>query len=90
MSFLNWNCRGLGNLRIVKALEKVVNKEDPKIVFLMEIKPSRDWMKEVKERCNVKHGLIVPSNGSRGGLAMLWKEGVTLDVQTYSNDHIDA
>ena len=68
----------------------MVNKEEPIIVFLMETKSSREWMKKVKERCKMKHGLIVPSNGSRGGMAMLWKEGVKLDVQTYLDDHIDA
>ena len=67
---------GLGNLQTIKALKKVVNKEEPIIFFLMETKSSREWMKKVKERCKMKNVLIVPSNGSRGGMAMLWKEGV--------------
>lgn len=37
-------------------------------------------------RCMV----VVPSIHSRGGLALLWKEGVDLHVQTYSPHHIDA
>ena len=90
MSLLSWNCRGTGNLRTVKALEKVVNKEEPKIVFLMETKSKREWLEKVKERCKMKHGLIVPSDGSKGGLALLWKEGITVKIKTYSQDHIDA
>ena len=83
MSLLSWNCRGLGNLRTVKALEKVVKNEDPNIVFLMETKSDREWMELVKDRCKMKRGLIVPSNGSKGGLAMLWKEGIKVDVKTF-------
>ena len=38
----------------------------------------------------MKHGLIVPSEGKSGGLALLWKEGINEDVQMYSQSHIDA
>ena len=56
----------------------------------METKSNREWMEKVKERCKLKHGLIVPSDGSKGGLAMLRKEGITMEVKTYSQDHIVA
>ncbi|XP_075665642.1 uncharacterized protein LOC142635351 [Castanea sativa] len=81
---------GLGNLWSVKALEKVINNEDLIIVFLMETKSNREWMNNIKDKCNMKHGLIVPSEGKSGGLALLWKEGVTVEVQTYSQSHVDA
>ena len=90
MSLISWNCWGLGNLRSIKALEKVVSNEDPIIVFLMETKSNREWMGMVKDKCNMKHGLIIPSEGKSGGLTMLWKEGTTVKVQTYSQTHIDA
>ena len=61
MSLISWNCRGLGNLRSVKTLEKMVNEEEPIIVFLMEMKLNRDWMNKVKDKCNMKQGLVVPS-----------------------------
>ncbi|KAL0011877.1 hypothetical protein SO802_006985, partial [Lithocarpus litseifolius] len=87
---ISWNCRGLVNLRSVKALEKVVSNEDPIIVFVTETKSNKEWMEMVKDKCNMKHGLIVSSEGKSGGLAMLWKEGTTVEVQTYSQTHIDA
>ena len=90
MSLISWNCRELGNLRSVKALEKVINNEDLIIVFLMETKLSREGMSNIKDNCNMKHGLIVPSEGKSGGLALLWKEGVTVEIQMYSQTHIDA
>ena len=67
MSLLSWNYHGLGNQLIVNVLEA------PNIVFLMETKSDIEWMKKVWGKCDFKHGLIVPSNGSSGRLALLWK-----------------
>ena len=47
-------------------------------------------MEEVCDECEFKNGLIVPSDGFSGGLALLWKKEVTVHVQTYSMSHIDA
>ena len=80
MSLISWNCRGLRNLWTVRVLQKVINKEDPAIAFLMETKLDLDWMGKVKDRCKVKNGLVVPSRGKSGGLAMFWKEEVKLDI----------
>ena len=67
-----------------------MNKEEPVIVFLMETKSNWEWMSKVKDKCNMKNGFIVPSKGNSGGLALLWKEKIMVDVKTYSHDHIDA
>ena len=58
----------------------MVNKEEPIIVFLRETKLNRDWMNKVKDKCNMKQGLIVPSEGKSGGLALLWKEEIKVEV----------
>lgn len=62
----------------------MVRREDSNIVFLMETKSNDEWMVMVQDKCGFKHGLFVLSNGSSGGLAMLWKENVKLDIQTFS------
>ena len=90
MSLLSWNCQVLGNRRTVNALKEVVKREVPKIIFLMETKSNEDWMVMVRDKCGFKHGIFVSSNGSSGGLAMLWKEEVQLHVQSFSLSHIDA
>ena len=90
MSLLSWNCHGLGNRRTVCALVKVINKQDPNIVFLIETKSGLDWMLKIRDWCKYKNGLIVPSRGSSGGLALFWKQEIRLDIQTYSHSHIDA
>lgn len=62
----------------------MVNNEEPIIVFLMETKSKREWIEKLKEKCNMKHDLIVPSNGNNGGITLLWKEDVKEEVQTCS------
>lgn len=61
----------------------MVNNEEPIIFFLIETKSKREWMEKVKEKCNMKRGLTVPSNGNNRGIALLWKEDVKVEVQTY-------
>ena len=90
MSTLAWNCRGLGNRRTVRALEKVVSSEDPNFIFLMETKLVVTEMDGIKEGLNQSQGLVVPSKGRSEGLALLWKKELKVSVQTFSDNHIDA
>ena len=48
MSIMSWNCRGLGNPWAVQALKRVIKKEDPSLVFLMETKLIVEEMKKVQ------------------------------------------
>lgn len=73
MSSLSWNYRGLGNRRIVHALEKVVTFEDPIFIFLMETKLVVSEMEGIKEGLKQSQGLVVPTKGWSGGLALLWE-----------------
>ena len=73
ISILNWNSCGLGNPWIVRTLQKVIQKETPALIFLMETKANLDTMKYVQNKIGFKHGLIIPSEGRSGSIALLWK-----------------
>ena len=93
MNTLSWNCRGLRNARTVNALKKIVQAEDPSLVFLMETKLPLKAMKRmsnIKNSLGLTQGLVVPSEGKSGGLALLWKPEVKVDTQTFSRWYIDA
>lgn len=47
-------------------------------------------MDKEKEKSDFINGLISPSLGRSGGLAMLWKKEITIEVQGYFGNHIDA
>ena len=90
MSVVGWNCWGLRNPCIVKALQKIVLEEDPTLVFLMETKFVVSEMACIKRKLDRQQGLVVPSDRRGGGLALLWRSSMKVDVQTYSPRHIDA
>ena len=90
MSAISWNYRGLANPLTVNALQKVVLEKDPKLVFLMETKFVVSEMDGIKRNLERQQGLVVPSIKRAGGLALLWRNTLQVDIQTYSPRHIDA
>ncbi|KAF3973605.1 hypothetical protein CMV_002976 [Castanea mollissima] len=63
----------------VHEVEKGVNQGTWDTVRALE----KDGLKQTQ-------GMVVLSKGWSGGLAILWKEELKVDVQSYSNSHIDA
>ena len=47
-------------------------------------------MEKIKFSLGFSNGLIVPSRGRNGGLALLWSTEVNLEIKSYSQYHIDA
>ena len=47
-------------------------------------------MEKVKYRLGYSNGLIVPSKGRSGDLALLWSGDTNLEIKSYLNHHIDA
>ena len=72
MNSIGWNCWGLGNPQLVRALHDLVRCWDPKIVFLLETKVRQQCIERIKERIGFANGLCVPCQGRSGGLALLW------------------
>ena len=62
----------------------------PDILFLLETKEIVDEMKLIQADLHYATMLAVPCVRRAGGLAMMWKAGVDLHVQTFSLNHIDA
>ena len=80
MRALGWNCRGLGNPWSVRVLRNIVQQWDPDFVFLSE-KKLRKWSMEMKKMSiGFAKGLVIPSHGRSGGLALLWRQEINVDV----------
>lgn len=47
-------------------------------------------MENEKDKADFANGLIVPSLGRNGGIALLWKRGISVEVQGYLDNYIDA
>ena len=44
------------------------------LVFLVETKASTERMKGFQNKLGFTQGIVVPSDGRSGGLALLWRE----------------
>ena len=80
MRALGWNCRRLENPRLVWVLRNLVQQWDPDLVFLSETKLKKRSMEKKKVSVGFINGLVIPSYGRSGGLALLWRKEITVDV----------
>ena len=90
MRLLSWNCQGLGNLWTVQSLHKLVREQALDVCFLMETRLDRSGFEKHCGDLPFKNKLIVKKPNSGGGLALLWKEEMTLDVINFTDNHILA
>ena len=85
-----WNCCGLGNLHTEDQLVDWVWAKDPSVVFLAETSMDKARLEQVQRRLQFKNLFEVPRINKGGGLAIFWKEGFPLEIETYSKNHIDT
>jgi hypothetical protein len=90
MTILCWNCRGPSNPQAVRELCREVKEKSLEMVFCMETKLRSNKMAIIKQKLGFKNMLVVDSIGRSGGLALLWKDEVGVEVPNYSQRHINA
>lgn len=89
MSTLCLNCRGCGRPEVVRDIRNIVDMHNPKVLFLSETKMSANRSQELKGRLRFPNAFGVSCNGLSGGLVIMWKNEVTMELKTYSKYHID-
>ena len=90
MKIISWNCKWPGNPRAGAVLSHLVKGKAPMVLFQMETRQTVDEMRNIRADLWYDNMLSIPYVRRAGGLAMLWKDEVRLDVQTFSLNHIDA
>ncbi|XP_019150110.1 PREDICTED: uncharacterized protein LOC109189862 [Ipomoea nil] len=89
MSFLSWNCRGMGGTRTVRELLGIMSKKRPMFVFLMETKATDVQVEEARVKMGFDCKIGVEHTGLGGGLAFFWRSADTASPMSYSTNHID-
>lgn len=90
MSLLSLNCMGLGHTFAVLNLRDLIRRETPALVFLSKTKLSSMEFDRVRNKLGDFHCLAVDSVGRSGGLALLWRKDVVVDLLSMSVHHIDV
>lgn len=90
MKITTWNYRGFGNGPAVKGLLDLQKQVDLDILFLSETKLDGRKMEKFKWILGMSNMVLKDCDGKSGGLAMLWKKEINLELHNYSRYHIDA
>ena len=56
----------------------------------METKLEKILMERIGRKMQFNNIFVVPHVNMASGLALLWRKEINLDIQTYSDRHIDA
>jgi hypothetical protein len=79
MSTIAWNCRGLGNLRVI-----------PKINFLSETLVEVNKIEDFRYLLGYDSCFAPVRNSRGGGIALFWRSTVNCSIVNYSANHISA
>ena len=90
MSCIIWNCQGLGNHRAVQELVDLVQAKAPLLVFLAETWADEARLNYVKDHIRFDQKFFVERINKGGGLVLFWRDGIEVEVETSSLNHIDA
>jgi len=71
MSFLSWNCQGLGNPSAVPTLRDLARKYRLDVIFLCETLVHANRIEEIRVRLGFDASFAVDRTGRSGSLALL-------------------
>ena len=90
MNAMSWNCRELGNPRIVRELRNIVKQEGPTLLFVMETKIRGKHVEDLKHTLGFSGCFAVDSDGLSGGIGLFWSREVDVSLKNFSQSHIDV
>jgi len=90
MNLLCLNCRGCGRSEAVREIRDIADNVKPMVLFLSETKMSAQRSQELRWRLGFPNAFGVNRSGLSGGLCLMWKIEVSLDIKSYSKYHIDS
>ena len=88
MRLLDWNYQRLGNRWTVHSLCKIVRDLAPIVCFLMETRLDGDGFNSLCGDLPFPNLLVVKQPNLGGGLALIWKEDVKIDLINFTLNHI--
>jgi hypothetical protein len=80
MRILGLNCQGLGNDPTVRALVDLQKRCCPEVMFLSETYLDVYPAECLRRRLHMDCKIVNPSNGRSGGVLLLWKKEIKIEM----------
>ena len=90
MRLLSWNYQGLGNPWTGRSLRKLVKEKDPTVCFLMESRLDKEGFQNLYSNLPFQNRIFAKHPNAGGGLALLWKNTIKLEIINYNVNHVMA
>ena len=88
MRLLSRNYQGLRNHWTSRSVHKIVREQAPTMCFLMETWLDKEGFEKLYGELPFPNRIIVKHPNSGGGLAVIWKNEVQLQLVNYTANHI--
>lgn len=86
-----WNRRGLGQAATMRALRELCNSHRPDLIFLSETKISETLqIQKLVYALKFDDMVMIPSNGASGGVVLLWKSKLNIQVVVSTENYISV
>ncbi|KAL5721725.1 hypothetical protein ACHQM5_005333 [Ranunculus cassubicifolius] len=85
-----WNCRGMGFPSAIQQLKGLAREINPDIICLVETLVKEEKIKKLQKSLGFCNGVIVNPIGRSGGIAVLYKDGITMEPLHASNHIISG
>ena len=85
MKILGWNCRGICNTSIVRALKALVKGHHPQVIFLCETKATKKCLSKIVVSLGFSEHLIIAAQGKSGGVCLFWSSDLLVEVLEFNN-----
>ncbi|XP_026437407.1 uncharacterized protein LOC113335598 [Papaver somniferum] len=90
MKILSWNCHGILSKDTRDYLIHINNTHSPDIIYLSETKINDDRILGITNFFQMPNKCFEPSVGQAGGIILLWKDGLSLEILYTSTNMIHA
>ena len=88
MKILSWNCQGLGDPWTVQSLHDIMWVQAPTVCLLWETRLDKEGFDRQLGDLLFPNKIVVKQPNSGGGLALIWREGVQLELINFTMNHI--
>lgn len=89
ISWVSWNCRGLGHPLAIPTLCELVRVHRSNVIFLFETLAHKARVEEIRSRISFQTCFAVDCIGHGGVICVLWRDVATCSILSYNNSHID-